>query len=323
MMPVPKISVIIPVYNVEKYLECCLDSVVNQTFEDFEAILVDDGSPDKCGEICDRYAQMDQRFKVIHKENGGLASARNAGLDICQGDYICFVDSDDYIEPYYLEFLFSQIDGSNFDFVSCAANFVNENNELIHRNDYGIDRKVISDDFFEMYFHTNLIENAAWNKIYKKELFAGLRFVEGIIFEDSEIIIRLLKKCNKILFTNQYLYDYRIRQGSTMGYASDGSQVKVFNPREMDLLKVFQLRAGELRGTKWEMSDYRSMVYTCAEYSVRAYGLHDKKLRKDIMAYFRYAVQKCKLSNFVFKERIAILLEIFFPGIWRFMRRKK
>ena len=317
MMFAPKISVIIPVYKVEKYLECCLDSVRNQTFEAFEAILIDDGSPDRCPEICDRYADMDQRFVVVHKENGGVASARNAGLDVSHGDYICFVDSDDYIEPDYLKYLFSLVDGSDFDFVSCAANFVNESNERIRRNDYTVEQKVIDEDIFETYFHTNFIEDAPWNKIYRKELFAGLRFTDGLIFEDSEIIIRLLKKCKKILFTSRYLYNYRIRVGSILDYTSDNIHSHAFNPKKMDLLTVYQLCADELKGTKWAKSYYRRMVYTCAEYSVKSYGLHDKDLRKIILAFYRFAVQKYGLSNFSTKERLAIILQVFWPRLWK------
>lgn len=316
MMFAPKISVIIPVYKVEKYLECCLDSVRNQTFEAFEAILIDDGSPDRCPEICDRYADMDQRFVVVHKENGGVASARNAGLDVCRGDYICFVDSDDYIEPDYLKYLFSLMDGSDFDFVSCAANFVNESNELIRRNDYTVEQKIIDGDIFETYFHTNLIEDAAWNKIYRKELFSDLRYKDGLIFEDSEIIIRLLMKCRKILFTNQYLYNYRIRAGSILGYTSESIHSLAFNPKKMDLLTVYQLCANELKGTKWEKGYYRRMIYTCAEYSVKAYGLQDKDLRKRIVAIYRFAVQKYGLSNFPTKERLAIIVQVFWPRLW-------
>ena len=100
-----KISVVIPIYNVEKYIERCIDSVLNQTYMNLEIILVDDGSPDRCGEICDNYAQIDKRIRVIHKENGGLSSARNAGLRIATGDYISFVDSDDWIEPHMYETL--------------------------------------------------------------------------------------------------------------------------------------------------------------------------------------------------------------------------
>ena len=138
-----KISVIIPVYKVEKYLKRCVESVVNQTYKNIEIILVNDGSPDKCGEICDKYARIDSRIKVIHKENGGLSSARNAGLDIASGDYIMFVDSDDWISEVSLEKLYDYIE-ADYDIINFKFSFVKENSkELIetHNN--------IKDSYFQ------------------------------------------------------------------------------------------------------------------------------------------------------------------------------
>ena len=319
----PKISIIIPVYNVQKYLPCCLDSVQNQTFQEFEAILVDDGSTDESGSICDRYAKMDPHFSVLHKDNGGQSSARNMGLDHCRGEYVCFLDSDDYLEPDYLEYLYNEINKSNYDFVSCTANFVNEKNEFIRRNNYETERKEIAGDIFDAYFHSNLIEDAAWNKIYRRELFSGLRFAEGIIFEDSLFIIPLLKKCKRILFTCKFLYNYRIREGSTMQYERNTVSKVAFNPKKIDALTVYQLCARELQGTKWEEGYYRRMITTCAEFSVASAGYHSRELRKKILEYYRFAVKKCGLSSYPFKERTAVILEIYFPHLWNCCKREK
>ena len=319
----PKISIIIPVYNVQKYLPCCLDSVQNQTFQEFEAILVDDGSTDESGSICDSYAQADPRFVVIHKNNGGLSSARNMGLDHCHGEYVCFLDSDDYLEPDYLEYLYNEINESSYDFVSCTANFVNEKNEFIRRNDYEVERKEKTGDMFEAYFYSNLVEDAVWNKIYRRELFSGLRFAEGIIFEDSLFIIPLLKKCKTVLFTCKFLYNYRIRAGSIMQYVGNTVSKVAFNPKKIDLLTVFQSCARELQGTQWEEGYYRRMITTCAEYSASSYGCQNKKLRKKIMEYYRFAVKRCRLFSFSRKERIVIIFEIYFPQLWNFCKKNK
>ena len=319
----PKISIIIPVYNVQKYLPCCLDSVQNQTFQEFEAILVDDGSTDESGSICDRYAKMDPHFSVLHKDNGGQSSARNMGLDHCCGEYVCFLDSDDYLEPNYLEYLYNEINESHYDFVSCTANFVNGKNEFIRRNDYEVERKEIVGDMFETYFHSNLIEDAVWNKIYRRELFSDLRFEEGIIFEDSLFIIRLLKKCKMGLFTCKFLYNYRIREGSTMRYIENTASKVAFNPKKIDMLMVFQSCAKELQETEWEEGYYRRMITTCAEFSAASCSYQSKELRKEIMTYYRFAVEKCGLSSYPLKERVAIILEIYFPYLWNYCKSKK
>lgn len=122
----PKISIIVPVYKAEPYLKKCIDSILNQTFKDFELILVDDGSPDRCGEICDEYALKDSRIKIIHKENGGQSSARNVGLDIAQGEYIGFVDSDDWIEPDMYKKLFKVLKNDNVDMAICNINSIKD-----------------------------------------------------------------------------------------------------------------------------------------------------------------------------------------------------
>lgn len=129
-----KISIIVPVYNVEPYLRQCLDSVVNQTYRNLEIILVDDGSPDNCGTICDEYAAKDKRIHVVHKENGGISSARNAGLAICKGDYISFIDSDDFVSPYFIEVLYHGIELYNSDISSLRYSefFIDNQEKEIH-----------------------------------------------------------------------------------------------------------------------------------------------------------------------------------------------
>ena len=120
----PKISVIVPVYKVEKYIHKCVDSILNQTFSDIEVILVDDGTPDRCGEICDAYGEQDSRVKVIHKENGGLSDARNAGMPHASGEYIIFIDSDDYIESDMLEYMYTRLTEAGADMATCGLYFV-------------------------------------------------------------------------------------------------------------------------------------------------------------------------------------------------------
>lgn len=318
-----EISIIIPVYNVEKYIKRCLESVINQTFQQFEAIIIDDGSTDMSSVICDEYKEKDIRLKVIHTENAGLSVARNKGLDLCRGKYICFVDSDDSLTENFLQFFYEKINGSDYDFVSCCANFINDQDEVIRRNLYECDRASIEDDIFEWYMRTNYIEDAVWNKIYRRELFEGLRFEPGIIFEDSELIVKLLKRCQKILFTREYNYNYRIREDSILGYRN-GSIEKDFRKNKMDLFKVYESSVLELRGTKWEKIYHKRILLTCSEYWELCGTLEEserqetREIIKDYYKRYRYRLWDREL--FGLKEIIYIVLKIQFPLFFRIIK---
>ena len=205
------ISVIIPVYNVEKYLKKCLDSVINQTYKNLEIILVDDGSSDKSGLICDEYAKLDKRIKVLHKKNGGLSSARNTGLDIAKGKYISFIDSDDFVSIYMYEIMYKEIIKNNRDIV-IARHIYFKNKEPIfkdNRNIYSISYYNNKDAICELLKLDNrLIEDYAWCKLYKKSLFKTIRFPINRVYEDIGTTYKLLDKSKKIVKLNCYLYAY-------------------------------------------------------------------------------------------------------------------
>ena len=213
----PLISVIVPVYKVEPYLRECVDSILNQTFTDFELILVDDGSPDNCPAICDYYSEKDSRVIVIHKNNGGLSSARNAGLDIAKGEYISFVDSDDILNRDFLFILNSLIESYGCDFSVCKSmSFINKDEiksthsnkvaEVFTPDEYWRNKKISETDFV-----------VSWNKMYKKEIFNSLRFPNGKIHEDEFLIHRIVFNSKKIVATNTILYFYRKRSSSIVG----------------------------------------------------------------------------------------------------------
>lgn len=216
----PTISVIVPVYKVEPYLRQCVDNILGQTFRDFELILVDDGSPDCCPVICDEYAEQDSRVKVIHKENGGLSSARNAGLDVAKGDYIAFVDSDDWIHPEYLVQLMNAIQSQNADMAVC--NIIPS-----YPPDYtGWKRKASVLEYEKLtqqQMADRLTEKANWfyvvacNKLYRRGIWDGLRFPEGFIHEDEAVIHRVIGKCEKIAVIPETLYFYRQLTSSITG----------------------------------------------------------------------------------------------------------
>lgn len=211
------VSVIVPVYKVEPYLRKCVNSILAQTYKNLEIILVDDGSPDRCGEICDEYARKDPRVKVIHKKNGGLSDARNAGLDICTGQYIAFVDSDDWIEPHMYQRLYELIQQFDADIAyGGISNDVEEDGRIYTHSVSNYGKTPFSEEKIDAMKRFFLSSCAAWDKLYKAHLFAEIRFPIGEINEDEAIILPLLDQCNIICYTNEICYHYikRINSGS-------------------------------------------------------------------------------------------------------------
>lgn len=227
----PLISVIVPIYKVEPYLRRCIDSIVNQTYTNLEIILVDDGSPDGCPAICDEYAAKDNRIVVIHKENGGLSDARNAGLDICKGEYITFVDSDDWIADCFIEVLASSIQDTNAEISIC--NYIRTSNSYsatIKANE--VNKKVLSstEAVKKLWSKDKIAFVTAWGKIYKNNLWNKLRFPKGLIHEDEYITYKLLYCAKKTVFVDIPLYFYYQRVESIMA-GSTPSSIKVLDAR--------------------------------------------------------------------------------------------
>lgn len=214
---IPKISIIMPVYKVEKYLVSSIESILNQSLREFELILVDDGSPDKCGDICDEYANKDSRIQVIHQLNGGLSKARNIGLDKARGEYIGFVDSDDTIHPRMYEVLYKASTRTLSDISICEFEKVytlpNKYKELSINKDY---KCLTKDEALIKMYNGTFFWNLVMNKLYKRELFINYRFKEGIIFEDMQIMPQLIYESNKVVCIPDKLYYYYQRDGSIL-----------------------------------------------------------------------------------------------------------
>lgn len=220
----PLVSIIIPVYNVERYLRRCLDSILLQTYYNLEIILVDDGSTDSSGEICDEYAEKDSRISVIHKENGGLSDARNAGIEAASADYIAFIDSDDYVEKQYVQRLAGILLKNNADIAICGY-YCGKREKFpeikrYHRKIQCFDSKVMLKNWHGKYKH---VETAAWNKLYKKVLFVenNIYYPVGYIYEDVQTTHLLVNKALKIVLTNEKLYYYYHRKDSIMQTISE------------------------------------------------------------------------------------------------------
>lgn len=218
----PKISIIVPVYNVEKYLRRCLDSIVMQTFTDWECICVDDGSPDGSGKILDEYAAKDKRFVIIHKENGGVSSARNAGLDIARGEYVTFCDSDDWVEADWLEAMYKAVKYNNVDMVICGISM--EQRNLRQQNRCCVtEQEVYStrNDFLKKFCSLrkqpqhDVCIHAVVNKLYSVRLLNTVRFALEIKFsEDYLFNLNVFAKVNSCVFIPEILYTYAYNQSS-------------------------------------------------------------------------------------------------------------
>lgn len=220
-----QISVIVPVYKVEPYLRTCIDSILNQTFRDFELILIDDGSPDNCGVICDEYAAKDDRIVVIHQENGGLSAARNTGIDWAfansESQWITFVDSDDALEKSCLEQLFVYAIETDADITVTGGETFVLDDELANTpsNIVSVRTTTGRQCADEVFARNNFFLSFAWGKLYRKRLFTDFRYPVGRIYEDLWLLPKLLYSAQKVTILRSWLYCYRQRQGSILHQA--------------------------------------------------------------------------------------------------------
>lgn len=223
-----KISIIVPIYNVEQFLEECVKSILDQTYQDLEVILVNDGSTDRSGEICDELAATDGRIIVFHQNNQGTSEARNTGLKLATGQYIGFVDSDDVIHPNMYEWLMAALQEEKAEVAICHERAFHDRNcnfdemDLKHIEKVE-DREQLFSHFMDVW--TGPI-NFVWNKLYRRELFDGIRFQKGIKMEDMFIQVDVLQRVTKAVWITEALYGYRQRNGSIMN--SDHDDIYIY-----------------------------------------------------------------------------------------------
>ena len=254
----PEVSVIVPVYNVENYIHRCVDSILSQTFADFELILVDDGSPDRCPEICDDYTVADPRVRVIHQTNQGQAAARNHGVQAAKGDWICFVDSDDLIHPQMLEHLYQAAISKSADISMCdAVEAEAVPDDFCHSREMDSQRICISEDSLEqLYHHGEHRYWVIWGKLIRKSILEKIPFTEGRIYEDHAVVCRWLYKAQVVANTQQRYYFYRVNQGSTTK--------STFSLKKLDFLWALEE----------QLAFYKKVGYTAMEKNIAAYYLN-------------------------------------------------
>ncbi len=249
------ISVIVPVYKVEEYIKRCIDSIINQTYKNLEIILVDDGSPDNCGKICDEYAKKDTRVKVIHKENGGLSDARNAGIKICKGKYISFIDSDDYVDEDYIEYLYNLIKKYNVKLSICGVNVVWKNKKCKQEKILKSECLDAKSALNNLLLHKG-IEISAYAKMYLADLWKNFEFPKGKVYEDTAVIYKLIEEASTIAYGNKKCYYYIARKNSI-------SKQNGFNKNEEDYIEH----------TKNMLADIKQM-YPELEISIKRFELY-------------------------------------------------
>lgn len=239
------ISVVVPIYNVEKYIDECIKSIINQTYKTLEIILVDDGSPDECGKICDSYAKNDSRINVIHKKNGGLSDARNVGIDSSNGEYITFVDGDDCISANMIEILYNNIKQEGADISCCKIKKISKIKIEDKKNRYTVHNFTPISAIKSMLYQQE-IDNSACAKLYRKKIFDNIYYPLNMYFEDLATTYKLFLKSSLIVFTDSEMYYYYQREGSiihTVNEKKIRDLYTIFNQLENDLGRYNELES--------------------------------------------------------------------------------
>lgn len=249
------ITVVIPVYNVERYLRKCIDTVCNQTYRNTQIILVDDGSNDGCGIICDEAARKDKRIVVIHKSNGGLSDARNRGIDIARGKYITFIDSDDYISEDYLEYLYGILKKNNAQ-ISICGHIKTKNEQDCTRKNETTEECMSKEKALEEMLYARKFSTSAWGKLYLTELFTDVRYPYGKFSEDMFTTYKVIDKADRIVYGSQICYYYLRRNGSIL--------VSQFSKKHMDVLDGLEQLRKDIPIEQYGLEKpYSSQVIEC------------------------------------------------------------
>lgn len=319
------ISIVIPVYKVELYLEKCIESIINQTYKNLEIIIVDDGSPDNCPQICDEYSKKDKRIKVIHKENGGLSDARNAGIDIATGKYIAFVDSDDYVSDDYVEYMYRLIKKYKTQIATCETEVVNaEKNKLIKPSKFEENIEVFSKrDLFYNILFAKKVDVSAYSKLYETALFKDIRYPKGVVYEDTATTYKLIEKCNKIVTGNKKCYYYCLRYGSI-------SKMDGFNPNEYDYIKNTNEMLEYLQKNYPDLQEGIDRFDLYANFRILRLLLFTKPRNKEMEQKVFKKIKEKRMKVLKYKDtprrdKIAIILSFFgIPAIkisWKIYRK--
>ena len=285
----PTVSIIIPVYNVEKYLDKCLDSVVNQTYTNLEIVLVDDGSPDNCPAMCDAWKSRDPRINVIHQNNGGLSIARNEGLKIATGEIIGFVDSDDWIERNMVERLLSALLETDADIATCCFQQEREGSKDNKEYRKSLERKLLSSDeaLKQLFLGKRFIQNVVWNKLYRRTVISDLWFPAGKLYEDGLWTAKALGNARKIVSIDYPLHHYLYRPES-LSHDARQKQKRFEDEHEMIVQRIEYIHEHNPTLEKWAILKLQD--FCCREYiDISIHYNHldtDHSIRRDLYRQF-------------------------------------
>lgn len=292
-----KLSIVVPIYKVDPYLPKCVESLLAQDLpkEDYEIILVDDGSPDRCGEICDAYAARYVNVKVVHRKNGGLSAARNTGIEVAQGEYVQFVDSDDYLESNVLKTLVDKMESDHLDILRFNYQNVNEHYVVFEPNKFGKPFVDYRDDVCDgLTFLTERLGFGcyAWQFVIRREILQGCLFKEGIYFEDTEWTPRLLLKAQRVTSTNVMVYNYLMREGSITQSVEEAKKRKVLADKLLlvDSMKSQMQRVGDKRWFEGMIAQTAISIvsYVAANYYSQRKEVMKALVEKDIFPLSTY-----------------------------------
>lgn len=324
----PMISVIIPVYKVEKYLDGCIESVLAQTYDNLEIILVDDGSPDNCPQMCEQWAERDARIKVLHKPNGGASTARNAGLNVATGEYIGFVDSDDYIDKDMYLTMFNAIRDTGIKMACCASRTVRDNSETIYSSDSGpatiksFSVEEATDEIFSFSMGTSF-----WRRLIHASVFEGLRFPEGEINEEYPLLIPVTKRAGGTAYVEKKLYYYRDRSDGVTGTLHKSLKTLICVKNNLTIMHQ-QISDYDLKNIRYFPFFIAKNSYFMLLSIVKNYQVFDSELTDLYNVYLKMAKENKKA--FLTSEQIGfkdkVLFRLILSGLYKKMyllRRKQ
>ncbi len=307
------ISVIVPVYNAGSYLKDCIDSILLQTMSPFELIIIDDGSTDGSGKICDDYSHIDDRVRVFHQENKGRSAARNKGLDEAAGDYICFVDSDDTVKNDYLERLYEVFQHENAEIVMCDFEATKLQSASMGYDCYiKMNREEARCWLYDQYSRENVLMVVPWNKMYAKELFDGLRYPLGRIHEDEYIIDPLLSRCESVVFIPEKLYMYRDNEA---GITAESNKMDI---RHLDAVDAFVERiecAVKDNNQTYALVTLRNALYKCARFYRDSTKPGNEELNKAAVTKYKQIYSRYKRLLSI-KQRAKYIMFLILPDLF-------
>lgn len=310
------ISVIVPVYKVEAYLDRCVQSIVDQTYRNLEIILVDDGSPDHCGRLCDAWAVKDPRIKVIHKPNGGLSDARNVGMAASTGEYIAFVDSDDWLDVQMYQHLHEAMTKTDSDIASCGARRVwldgTPARELL-----GVNRDCVleQEDAMKALLTAQGLVMTVWNKLYRKKLVDGVQFLVGMVHEDEFWTWQVIARAKRVVTVKESYYNYLQRESSIMGAGFSETRFAVIQAKT-ERQKYVEAQMPRLKDT-----GRVDMVFTCMYLGIEVFKAMGRKDAARWMKYLKdtvksYPIGKAYLHTLRWKKRLHLwMLQYFFVPV--------